>query len=137
MIGLHRAFARIPVRAGLLLVALGSVVVLGACGWFRSPEPRFEIAGADIERGRSALIAYGCVACHTVPGVAGPNTYVGPPLDAWAERRYIAGRVANNPDNLIEWIRFPQAIDPETAMPSLAVSEQDARDIAAYLYTLD
>jgi cytochrome c1 len=31
---------------------------------------------------------------------------------------------------------MPQAIEPGTAMPNLDVREQDARDIAAYLYTL-
>jgi cytochrome c len=39
----------------------------------------------------------------------------------------------NNQDNLIRWIRNPQAIDPDAAMPNMGVSERDARDISAYL----
>jgi cytochrome c1 len=42
----------------------------------------------------------------------------------------------NTPKNLIEWIKRPHALDPKTAMPDLKVSDLDARDIAAYLYTL-
>ena len=33
-------------------------------------------------------------------------------------------------------IRDPHAVDPRTAMPETGVTEADARDIAAYLYTL-
>jgi cytochrome c len=67
-----------------------------------------------------------------------PHAYatVGPPLNDWADRHFIAGHLANNPDNLILWLRFPQEVDPGNAMPDLGVSEQDARDISAYLYTL-
>jgi cytochrome c1 len=35
---------------------------------------------------------------------------------------------------LIKWIRNPQQIEPGTAMPDLGVSEDEAGDIAAYLY---
>ena len=61
---------------------------------------------------------------------------VGPPLIGWADRIYIAGRVPNTPENLIVWIQNPQEIDPQNAMPNLGVSESEARDMAAYLYTL-
>jgi cytochrome c len=36
----------------------------------------------------------------------------------------------------VQWITVPQSIEPNTAMPSLGVTEGQARDIAAYLYTL-
>jgi cytochrome c1 len=62
---------------------------------------------------------------------------VGPPLNAWSERQYIAGNLQNQPDNLIAWIMNPQAIEPGTAMPNMNIDEQEARDIAAYLYTLE
>jgi cytochrome c1 len=42
----------------------------------------------------------------------------------------------NTPPNLVRWIREPQAVVPGNAMPNMGVSEVDARDIAAYLYTL-
>ena len=61
---------------------------------------------------------------------------VGPPLDHIAQRVYIAGVLPNEPDNMIRWIENPQAVDPKTAMPYMGVTPRDARDIAAYLYTL-
>jgi cytochrome c2 len=57
-------------------------------------------------------------------------------LNDWAERHFIAGLLPNTPDHLIEWIRFPQSISPGNAMPDMGVDEADARDMAAYLYTL-
>jgi cytochrome c2 len=40
------------------------------------------------------------------------------------------------PDNLVKWLRQPQNVVPGNAMPDMGVTPQDARDIAAYLYTL-
>ena len=42
----------------------------------------------------------------------------------------------NKPDNLVSWIHDPQMVDSATAMPKTGVTERQARDIAAYLYTL-
>jgi cytochrome c len=133
---------RTNVQSGLfrLIVLSLAVVVLGSLVWSRwdeTPVPARAVPGGDVELGRQAIDLYGCIACHSVPGVRGPSTYVGPPLDHWDQRRYIAGRVPNELDNLLAWIRNPQAIDPQTAMPNLNVSEEDARHIAAYLYTLE
>jgi cytochrome c1 len=61
---------------------------------------------------------------------------VGPSLEGIASRSYLAGRLPNEPLSLIRWIRHPREVDPETAMPELNVSDADARDMAAYLYTL-
>lgn len=88
------------------------------------------------ERGRIALTQYACNACHVVPGVTGPETYVGRPLEGLGKRRFIAGHVPNTQENLVRWIRDPHAIDPLTAMPVQDVSEADAVDISAYLLTL-
>jgi len=51
-------------------------------------------------------------------------------------RVYVAGVLNNTPDNLVRWISDPKAIDERTAMPNVGVSESEARDIAAYLYSL-
>lgn len=37
---------------------------------------------------------------------------------------------------MIKWIQHPQRIDPQVVMPEMGVTDQDARDITAYLYTL-
>jgi cytochrome c1 len=80
--------------------------------------------------------SYGCASCHTIPGVDGANGVVGPPLANIAIRGYLGGVLPNAPDNMIRWIRDPKGVDSLTAMPNTGVTEHDARDIAAYLYTL-
>ena len=95
-----------------------------------------QLTGGDPARGPALMRAYGCAQCQTIPGVAGANGLVGPPLAGIANRMYVGGVVTNTPDNLIRWILNPKAIDPMTAMPAVGVSEGQARDIAAYLYTL-
>ncbi len=97
------------------------------------PEPQPESA-STVEAGRQLIAAYGCGACHSVPGVPGAYTYAAPPLDRFYERSYIAGRLPNTQDNLIKWIQDPQGVDPGNAMPNLGVTEDQARNIAAYLY---
>ena len=57
-------------------------------------------------------------------------------LTAFGRRVYIAGEVPNTSENLVQWLEVPQSIEPGTAMPNLGVTEGEAREIAAYLYTL-
>jgi mono/diheme cytochrome c family protein len=97
------------------------------------PAPMPARLDADARRGRLALAQYACQACHQIPGVTGPATYVGPPLRDLAGRKFIAGSMPNNMDNLVRWIRDPAAVHPLTAMPRMNVTESDARDMAAYL----
>lgn len=94
------------------------------------------LTATDAARGKAWIQSYGCGACHMIPGIAEAHGAVGPPLDHWSRRVYIAGEVPNTTDYLIRWIEMPQAIEPETAMPNLRVTEGQARDIAAYLFTL-
>jgi cytochrome c len=92
--------------------------------------------GGNPARGRAAIERYGCGTCHTIPGVRGADALVGPPLSQVASRAYVGGVLTNSPENMIRWIRDPRAVDSLTAMPALGVTDQDARDIASYLYTL-
>ena len=95
-----------------------------------------EMTGGTPSRGRETIRNYGCQSCHTIPGVTGATALVGPPLGGIASRSYIAGVLSNTPAHMIEWLRNPPGIDSKTAMPNMNVTERDARDIAAYLYTL-
>ncbi|HJS78281.1 MAG TPA: cytochrome C, partial [Burkholderiales bacterium] len=61
---------------------------------------------------------------------------VGPPLGGIARRVYIAGVLPNTPERMAQFIRAPQSADPRTAMPTLGVTEEHARDMVAYLYSL-
>ena len=118
-------------RFAFILLALAS-------GCVRSDDVSLDrrVDGGDIARGKIQIVSYGCGSCHTIPGIAGAQGEVGPPLAAWSRRRIIAGEVANTPANLITWITVPESIEPGVAMPNLGVSDSQARDIAAYLYSL-
>lgn len=112
------------------------LTALAACGApFSELEP--SRGGGDAQRGRAALAELECGACHVIPGVRGPRSHVGPPLAGFARSVYIAGRFPNTPDRLARWVRDAPALAPETAMPAVAMSEAQARDIAAYLLTLE
>jgi cytochrome c len=93
--------------------------------------------GADSDRGARLIVQYGCSSCHTVPGIRQARGRVGPPLDFFSERSFIGGELPNTPETLVHWIMDAPALIPGTAMPNLNVGERDARDIAAYLYTLN
>jgi len=120
---------------GALLGAATLAVLLQAgCA---APVPSREVAiltGGDPGRGAGLLVRHGCIACHTVEAVPQARGQVGPSLDGVGRRPFIAGRLENTPEHLIRWVQDARGLVPETAMPSLGVPEQDARDIAAFLY---
>lgn len=113
-----------------------SVLLVCAAGCRSTEQRAIELTGGDPGRGRQALNRYGCVSCHTIPGIRHANALVGPPLTRMGARVYVAGELPNTPDNLMRWIRDPRAVSERTAMPDTGVTEEDARHIAAYLYTL-
>jgi cytochrome c2 len=123
---------------GKFLALLG-VVSLMVCfnfviwGFHRSPQPLMpQPDNARPERGPALIRHYGCNACHTIAGFT-PRPQVGPSLERLPDQLYIAGKLSNTPENLIRWIQQPEKLRPGTAMPNLHVSNEDARDIAAYL----
>lgn len=120
-------------RGWLCVVGL---VLASAAGCGADERRAIELTGGDPGRGREALDQYGCVSCHTIPGIRHADALVGPPLTRIGARVYVAGELPNTPDNLMRWIRNPRAVSERTAMPDTGVTEEDARDIAAYLYTL-
>jgi cytochrome c2 len=92
------------------------------------------MTGGDPDRAPAIFRRYGCAGCHTIPGIPGADGQVGAPLTDLSKRVYIAGVLENRPDNLVAWIVSPQRFSPQTAMPQSGISEQEARDLAAYLY---
>lgn len=127
--------ARIWRTACVLALVMPAVLGLAACQHQDRASP-WTIAGANAAHGPKLIRAYGCGSCHLVPGVVDARGMVGPPLTHFARRGYIAGILRNTPDHLILWLRNPQQVLPGNAMPDSGVTAQDARDIAAYLYTL-
>lgn len=120
-----------PGFVGLLIASL-----IAGCEGGRSEYGEVVVQGGDASRAVAVIEDIGCGACHVIPGIDGARGTVGPPLTAWANRSFIAGRVPNKPENLIAWVMDAPSIEPQTAMPDLDLTEQQARDVAAYLYTL-
>ena len=124
-----------------LLSALLFVVALVGIGYkYAEQRDRMRMhasieTGGDASRGEAMFIQYGCGSCHALKGVRTATGMVGPPLDGIAVRAIIAGKLPNQPDNMVRWIRDPQQVTPGTDMPDLHVSARDARDITAFLYT--
>jgi cytochrome c2 len=99
-------------------------------------EPAWRVEGGDARRGPALIEAFGCGGCHTIPGIRRAVGNVGPPLTRFADRTYIAGMLRNTPPNLVRWLMHPQSVVAGNAMPEMGVTPAQARDIAAYLYTL-
>lgn len=112
----------------LLLLGVAAVPAVAA-----GPQ---DVVGGNPRHGAALIARSGCGFCHAIPGIADADGHVGPPLDNIADRTIIAGVLANTPDDMIRWLQAPQSVVPGNAMPDMGLSEQDARDIAAYLYTL-
>jgi cytochrome c2 len=131
---------RLPGSFAVASLVLTSVVMLTACAAGAtargSPEPSQQVPGGDPERGREVIVASGCGACHTIPGVPGATARVAPPLIDWGTRTTIVGLVPNTPERLVQWIMDPAELRPGTTMPTVGVSREDALQMAAYLYTL-
>jgi len=128
------------VRKALAAAGLaGALLMASGCGKSPSDDAMKKAAamtGGDPVHGHDVIRSYGCGSCHVIPGVDGAQGKVGPSLQGIGGRTYLAGKLPNEPANMIKWIRQPQEVSPGTAMPELGVTEQDGKDIAAYLYTL-
>jgi cytochrome c2 len=119
-----------------LIVAVASLAVQKRHDEDRLRAAAAALTGGDAKAGVQAIGRYGCGACHVVPGVPRADGATGPSLQGIASRPFLAGRLPNKPEAMIAWIRTPQAIEPGGGMPDMGVTERDARDIAAHLYTL-
>lgn len=123
----------------LALLTLTLTLALASCDSLSDKQVRaayITTGGGNARTGRDTIRKYGCYACHTIDGVTGARGLVGPPLDGIALREFIAGELPNTPENLMRWIQHPRQVEPHTVMPEMGVTEQDSRDIVAYLYTL-
>jgi cytochrome c553 len=93
----------------------------------------------DAARGRALIAsgAYGCAACHAIPGIRSPRGIVGPDLIGFARRPFIAGQLPNTSEVLVAFLQNPPGLVPSTGMPNVGLSLEDARRMAAYLYTVE
>ena len=120
-------------------VVVGGGVSVAIQGWqtrTRLQAAASDLTGGNPKRGKAIISRVGCGACHQIPGVPRADGAVGPPLGKVAVKAFLPGDMANSPPNLVRWVQHPQSLEPRSGMPNPPVNDQEARDIAAYLYTL-
>jgi mono/diheme cytochrome c family protein len=85
-----------------------------------------DAAAKLVEVGKQIYVTkYGCNGCHKIGDEGGK---VGPALDRAGYRL--------NPTWVYRWLRNPQAMKPDTRMPSLGLNDADAKAVALYLKPL-
>ena len=109
-----------------------------------SEEP--SLAGADLAVGRQLMETKGCGACHSFSGVdplpeAPPDLPSDDPY-AFEDRQPVAlapdlshARERLGPREVINWVRNPQKVKHDTPMPQIELTDDELRQIAAYVLT--
>ena len=79
----------------------------------------------SVSAGKKLFKDVGCLACHGIDDVTSHHADFAPDLSAVGSKL--------SPSFIYTWVRNPKHYDPETRMPSLRLSNQEASDITAYL----
>ena len=86
--------------------------------------------------GERLLIDKGCGGCHTVAGVPGASGVAGPNLTNVGLRPTLAGdSIPNSPTTMVGWLMDPAAVKPGARMPNLGLTQQEAEDLTAFLFS--
>ncbi len=90
--------------------------------------------GGDASRGKELVGTIGCKGCHVIGDDTRMRDARGFSYDIAPELTRAGSKL--DPDWIFEWIKNPRRYRPSTRMPDLRLSDQEARDIVAYLKTL-
>lgn len=82
----------------------------------------------QLNAGRDMLARYGCAHCHKI---ASPEGRVITATDTPPPLRHIASKTSR--EWIFAWIKNPQAYASTATMPNFQLSDDDARDISAFL----
>ncbi len=101
----------------------------------KSEKHEFAVASpprGDAAHGKRVVESVGCLGCHINTDQkrleAGPRRTFGQPLQNVGNKTTY--------EWLFDWVRDPKHYNPDTFMPDLRLTDQDAADVAAYLVTL-
>lgn len=100
-------------------------------------------APADAAAGRVLLDTRGCGTCHRFSGVSALKSSpipVAMSVQQQADALMLAPdlrhtRVRFQPGALVPWLLHPRTMKPDTPMPEIPLTEEQARQIAAYIMT--
>ncbi len=93
-------------------------------------ETSYGLEGTDkLETGRKTFEKYGCYGCHTARGLEGAPMF-GPTFEG-------LGKKLADERWMLSWLRAPEKMRPETAMPAFKLADDEMRDITAFVLSLD
>ncbi|MBI4534715.1 MAG: c-type cytochrome, partial [Ignavibacteriae bacterium] len=91
-------------------------------------------AGGEVRRGKQVVETVGCLACHVVGDETKVREIRGTSYDIAPELTRVGSKVG--PDWAYDWVRNPRHYNPTTKMPSLRLTDQEAKDVVSYLMSL-
>jgi len=98
----------------------------------RQARPAESASSEAAKAGKDFFFAQSCANCHAI-GASGTAT-AGPDLTHLASRRQLAaGMLDNTHENLTRWLKNPQQIKPGCLMPNFGLSDQQLKELVAYL----
>ena len=103
-------------------------------------EPKEEPLAGDLGKGRQLLETKGCGSCHVMTGVAALPPSNPPAMDAREfdhahklapDLRFARERLS--PRKMVAWLTDPKAVKPDSAMPKVALTPEEVKNVVAYL----
>ena len=123
--------------AGLLLMA----TLLISCSQTFNYKRGASMTGGDPQVGKEKIVLHDCHSCHEIPGIPVNRDRRGPSLKHWAKQSTIAKKWPNNAGNLEDFLQHPERMlhgsGLKSEMTMSSVKPADAKDIAAYLFSID
>ncbi|HEY4613134.1 MAG TPA: c-type cytochrome, partial [Bacteroidota bacterium] len=107
---------------------------LGIQSNFQLARARGSAAGGNSAAGKRLVESVGCLACHAMGGEETVRKVRGTTFDIAPELSRVGSKATS--DWLFDWVKNPRHYNPETRMPSLRLTDDEARNIVAYLTTL-
>ncbi len=108
---------------------------LWSVGSANAYHPQKGVSGSgNAAAGKKLIDQIGCKGCHVIGDDVRMREARGTSYDIAPELTRVGSKT--NPDWVYEWIRNPRAVNPDARMPNLRLSDQEAKDITAYLMTL-
>jgi hypothetical protein len=99
---------------------------------------------ADLGKGRNLIETKGCGSCHTMSGVAQIPSSNPPsmPADQFEKARRLAPDLRFARDRMTAakvtaWLGDPKAVKPDSAMPKIALTPDEIRDLTGYIMTAE
>jgi len=122
-------------------VLLFMATLLISCSQTFNYERGASMTGGDPQVGKEKIVLHDCHSCHEIPGIPVNRDRRGPSLKHWAKQSTIAKKWPNTPDNLEDFLQHPERMlhgsGLKSEMTMSSVKPDDAKDIAAYLFSID